>query len=137
MIHRRLSTDLFEIRPAASYPEDYLATVEQARLERDRSVEPAQKGASPAWLAYHTAYLGFPIWGETAPPVIRTFLKAHDLAGKVLIPFITHGGYGLGTSQSVLARHAPNARLQQGFAMEADQERKTMERVMGWLEAGS
>ena len=32
-----------------------------------------------------TLLLGFPIWGETAPPVIRSFL---------MIPFITHGGYG-------------------------------------------
>ena len=69
--------------------------------------------------------------------MIRTFLKVHDLAGKVLIPFITHGGYGVGNSQSVLAIHAPNARLQKGFAMEADQERKTMERIKGWLETSS
>ena len=82
---------------------------------------------------YDTVFLGFPIWGETAPPVIRAFLSAHDLAGKVLIPFVTHGGYGLGSSQSVLARHAPKARLRQGFVMEADQERRTMNQVNDWL----
>ncbi len=36
LIHRALRADLFEIRPASAYPEDYLATVEQARQERDR-----------------------------------------------------------------------------------------------------
>jgi flavodoxin len=133
LIHRELNTDLFEIRPASAYPEDYLETVEQARQERDRGVEPALAAKVSAMANYHTLYLGFPIWGETAPPIIRSFLKAHDLSGKTVIPFVTHGGYGLGNSQSVLKSHAPNARLQRGFAMQADQERQTMDRVTNWL----
>lgn len=50
-IHRALGTDLFEIRPAQPYPEDYEATVEQAKQERDRGVEPTmaeQIATSPA-----------------------------------------------------------------------------------------
>jgi flavodoxin len=133
LIHRGLDTDLFEIRPASSYPEDYLATVEQARQERDRGFEPDLAANVPNMAAYDTVYLGFPIWGETAPPVIRSFLKTHDLAGKTLIPFVTHGGYGLGNSQLVLASHAPKARLRRGFSMAADQERQTMNRVNSWL----
>lgn len=35
LIQRGLGADLFEIRPAYPYPEDYLQTVEQARQERD------------------------------------------------------------------------------------------------------
>ena len=133
LIHRALSTDLFEIRPASPYPEDYLATVEQARQERDRCFEPMLEAKVPNMAAYDTVYLGFPIWGETTPSVIRSFLKAHDLSGKTVIPFVTHGGYGLGNSRSVLASHAPKARLRKGFSMQADQERQTMEKVTGWL----
>lgn len=138
LIHRAPragGTDLFEIKPANAYPDDYLATVEQARQERDSGDEPALAAKVPGMSNYDTVFLGFPIWGETAPPVIRAFLSAHDLAGKTLIPFVTHGGYGLGNSQTVLARHAPKARLRKGFVMEADQERRTMDRVNGWLKA--
>lgn len=133
LIHRGLGADLFEIRPASPYPEDYLATVEQARQERDQGFEPALEARVPNMAVYDIVYLGFPIWGETTPPVIRSFLKAHDLAGKTLIPFVTHGGYGLGNSQSILASHAPKAQLRRGFSMEADQERQTMNRVKRWL----
>jgi hypothetical protein len=56
------------------------------------------------------------------------------MGGKTLIPFVTHGGYGPGNSKSVLAIHAKGAKLEDGFVMEADQERKTMERVNEWLE---
>jgi flavodoxin len=137
LIHRTRGTDLFEIRPARSYPEDYLETVEQARIERDSGHEPALESKVTRMADYDTVFLGFPIWGETAPPVIRSFLSAHDLSNKALIPFVTHGGYGLGNSLSVLASHAPKARLRDGFVMEADQERRTMDRVKGWLSAGT
>jgi hypothetical protein len=78
-------------------------------------------------------FLGFPVWGETAPPIIRSFLSQHDLSGKVLVPFITHGGYGLGNSLRVLARYAPDARLTEGLTMEADQERRALNSVTQWL----
>lgn len=133
LIHRATSSDLFEIRAASPYPEDYLATVEQARQERDSGFEPALDGTVSSLSTYDTVYLGFPIWGETTPPVIRSFLKQHDLSGRTVFPFITHGGYGLGNSLSILSSHAPKARLLGGFSMQADQERQTMERVDDWL----
>jgi flavodoxin len=132
-IHRALATDLFEIQPARPYPEDYEQTVAQATQERDRGYEPPLAAKVPDIAAYTTIFLGFPIWGETAPPVIRSFLKAHDLKGKTLRPFITHGGYGPGNSLAVLAAHAPGARIEPAFVMEADQERRTMEQVKSWL----
>lgn len=134
-IHRALGTALFEIQPATPYPDDYEQTVEQARKERDSGYKPVLKETVPNMASYKTIFLGFPIWGETAPPVIRSFLSSHDLAGKTLIPFITHGGYGLGSSLSVVAAHAPKARLlDAGFTMQADQERQTLTRVTSWLE---
>jgi flavodoxin len=133
LIQRGLGADLFEIRPANAYPEDYLQTVEQARQERDSGFEPELESKVSALNDYDTVYLGFPIWGETAPPIVRSFLTAHNLTGKTLIPFNTHGGYGLGSSRQVIAAHAPKSRLMDGFVMESEQERKTMERVNGWL----
>lgn len=135
LLQRSFGADLFEILPATPYPDEYLATVEQARQERDRNVEPALEAQVPNMASYATVFLGLPIWGEKAPPILRSFLSAHDLSGKAVYPFITHGGYGLGSSESVIARHAPKAKLQTAFSMQADQERQTMERVNAWLGA--
>ncbi|MFT3997080.1 MAG: flavodoxin [Asticcacaulis sp.] len=132
-ISRLLSADLFEIRAARPYPEDYEATVEQARLETTRGDEPPLAATIADLSAYETIYLGFPVWGGTAPPVIRTFLRQHDLSGKTLYPLITHGGYGTGNSLDVLKSHAPNARHQAPFVMEADQERRTLTQIRTWL----
>jgi flavodoxin len=131
--HRALHTDLFEIRPATPYPEEYLETVEEARQERDSGRERELETKISNVAGYDTVFLGFPVWGETTPPIIRAFLSGHDLSDKTLIPFVTHGAYGLGNSNSVLASHAPKARLHAGFVIEADQERRTMDQVNLWL----
>lgn len=133
LIQRALGADLFEIRPATTYPEDYLKTVEQASQEKKRGYEPPLAASVPDVARYDTMYLCFPVWAETAPPIIRSFLKAHDLSGKSVVPFITHGGFGLGNSLDVLRSHAPRARFQREFSMQADQERQTMNAVLGWL----
>lgn len=133
-IQRARNADLFEIVPAAAYPEDYEQTVAQAQRERESNFEPPLRATVPNLSDYDTVFLGFPIWGQTAPPVIRSFLSAHDLSGKALVPFITHGGYGLGNSLSVVATHARGAQIADtAFSMEADQERRTLEQVTRWL----
>ncbi|MFT9216317.1 MAG: flavodoxin [Acetobacter malorum] len=132
-LHRNVGGEIFEIRPARPYPEDYEQTVAQAKQERDSGYEPPLAATVPDFDTYDTVFLGFPIWGETAPPVIRSFLHTHDWKGKILRPFITHGGYGVGNSPSVLASHAVGATIEAPFVMEADQERRTLNEVRGWL----
>lgn len=134
VIHRSLKTDLLAIEPAAPYPEDYFQTVEQAKNERARGTKPALKNSVADIGRYETVYLGFPIWGTSVPPAVQTFLSTHNLAGKLLIPFITHGGYGKGDSDDILAALAPTARREKPLVIECDQERRTTETVASWLE---
>jgi flavodoxin len=135
LLQRDLGATLFEIRAAEPYPEDYEATVAQAKRERDSRFEPVLASKTLELSGVDAVYLGFPIWGETAPPVIRSFLSAHDLSGKALHPFITHGGYGPGSSLAVLKAGAPHASLRDAFILEADQERRTIGQVRSWLSA--
>lgn len=132
-LQRALGADLFEIRPARPYPEDYEQHVAQATRERDSGYEPPLAGKVENIAKYGRIFLGFPVWGETAPPPIRSFLKAHDLRAKTLRPFITHGGFGVGNSRAVLAAHAVGAAIEDPFVMEADQERRTLNQVRDWL----
>lgn len=133
-VSRALQADLFEIVPENPYPADYFETVEQAKQESDRGYEPPLKADVADIASYTMVFLGFPIWGMTAPPVIRSFLAAHNLLGKTVIPLVTHGGYGQGNSLGVVAGHARGANLVGGFSMQAPQERQTIERVTEWLD---
>lgn len=132
-LHRALGADLFEIRPVQPYPADYDDHVAQAARETADGIAPPLAEQPADIGAYQEIFLGFPIWGQTAPPPIRSFLMLHDLAGKTIRPFITHGGYGVGRSLSIIADHAPGARITDAFVMEADQERRTRDQVGDWL----
>jgi flavodoxin len=135
-IARALDATLFQIVPAEVYPDNYDALVAQAESERKRGYEPLLRETVRDLQSYETVFLGFPIWGMTAPAVVRTFLTEHDLSGKTLVPFITHGGYGLGglgSSLAVVAEHAPGARLAKEFSKECDQERESLRQVTEWL----
>ncbi len=81
-IQRALRADLFEIESEEPYPEDYEQTVAQAVRERDSGYRPPLKANVPNIGSYEVVFLGFPIWGETAPPVIRSFLSQHDLSAR-------------------------------------------------------
>jgi flavodoxin len=132
-IKRQFEADLFEIRTADPYPEDYEQAVERARIERDAKAAPRLAERLGNTAADKTVFLGFPIWGMAMPAPVRSFLTIHDLAGKSLVPFITHGGYGTGSALRTLEELAPRAQILESFVMQADQERDTMNRVSGWL----
>ncbi len=132
-LQRRFGADLFEIRTAEPYPSDYEETV--ARAERERVAEatpPLAEGVADIG-GYVTVFLGFPIWGMALPAPVRTFLATHDLAGRTLVPFITHGGYGTGSAPETLAALAPEARIVTPFVREMDQERAIINAVSDWL----
>jgi flavodoxin len=124
---------VFEIQTVEPYPAEYLQMVEQAARESRSNYEPPLRASVREIARYSRVFLGFPIWGMTVPPPVRSFLARHDL-GKTLVSFITHGEYGTGNSLAVVRRMASKARIGDAFVMQGDQERDTLERVTRWLE---
>jgi flavodoxin len=134
-LQRRFQADLFEVRTAEPYPEDYQAHVDLAQRQQEAGIRPELAESVENIASYDTIFLGFPIWGMALPVPIQTFLTTHDLSGKTVVPFITHGGYGTGSAPEMLADLAPNARILEPFVLEMDQERATLNSVSSWLES--
>lgn len=59
-------------------------------------------------------YIGYPIWWGVAPRVVNTFIESNDLKGKVLIPFATSGGSGIGQSVAELKKAYPDLQWKDG-----------------------
>jgi flavodoxin len=133
-LQRRFQADLFEVRTAEPYPEDYQAHVDLAQRQQEAGIRPELAESVENIASYDTIFLGFPIWGMALPVPIQTFLTTHDLSSKTVVPFITHGGYGTGSAPEMLADLAPNARILEPFVLEMDQERATLNSVSSWLE---
>lgn len=116
-IQEATGADMYEIVPEKEYPNEYRATTEVARAERDNNERPAIKGSIPDVSQYDTIYIGSPIWWGEYPMVVRTFLDQVDLNGKTVTPYTTHEGSGLGSTTAILARQFPQANILEGLAI--------------------
>ena len=98
--------DLFEIEPEQAYTEadlDWRNKESRSTVEmNDPNCRPAMKGKVEDMGQYDTVFLGFPIWWGREPSIVDTFLDAHDLKGKTIIPFCTSGGSGFGNTAARL-----------------------------------
>lgn len=105
--------DLYEIKPEIPYTDmdlDWRNKQSRSSVEmNDLSSRPAIADHEANIAAYDVIFIGFPIWWHIAPTVINTFLEAYDFSGKVIIPFATSGGSGLGQTLEKLKPSVPGA----------------------------
>lgn len=110
--------DLYEIRPKEPYTkEDLDWTNKQSRSSvemNDPASRPALADRDADIAGHDVIFVGFPVWWYTAPSIIRTFLEAYDFSGKVIVPFATSGGSGLGDTARTLQELVPVAEVKDG-----------------------
>jgi flavodoxin len=114
-IHQTISGDLFEIKEATPYPRDYNAVLQQAKQEIANGFRPKLKDKIPEISDYDLIILGSPNWWSTISPPVATFLTQADYSDKTIVPFITHGGDGLGHTISDIRQLCPDANVLEGF----------------------
>ena len=72
--------------------------------------------------------------------IVYSFLEKENIDGKILVPFCTHEGSGLGATASNLKKHFPEAKVvQKGLAIKGTIAQKdaqtTAKAVETWLKA--
>lgn len=125
--------DLFEIVPAAAYPAEYGAVVDQAKKEIGGGVRPALKGRLPDVGAYDVIFVGSPCWWSTVAPPVATFLADCDWAGKTVVPFMTHEGSGMRHSEADIRRLCPRSTVPDGLAVRGSAVRNSKDEVGRWV----
>ncbi|NBH15482.1 flavodoxin [Lachnospiraceae bacterium] len=99
---------LYEIVPQKAYTSaDLNYNNDNCRANKEMENEnarPAIKGSVKNMASYDVIYIGFPIWWETAPRIIDTFVESYDFSGKTIIPFCTSGSSGISTASSDLKK---------------------------------
>lgn len=101
-IHEKTGGDLVEIIPTEPYSEVYNECTARAQREISADARPEIMTRINNIDQYKTIILGYPIWWNTVPPVVRTFLDSYNLSGKTIMPFCTHGGSGISGSMTKL-----------------------------------
>ena len=113
-----VGADLYEIRPAEPYTDadlNWMDKKSRSTVEmQDPACRPAIAEPVEGMDQYDTVFVGFPIWWYVEPRIVDTFLERYDFSGKILIPFATSGGSGIGKAEQSMRAHCPNADWKQG-----------------------
>jgi flavodoxin len=122
IIHQKVGGILVALELEMPYPKDYRATVLQVVRENETGYLPPLKTRIDRIEQYDFVFLGFPTWGMQLPPPIKSFLHQYNLKGKVIVPFNTNGGYGVGSSFETVRELCPQSTILQGFSTRGGSE---------------
>lgn len=110
--------DLLEIVPTEIYTSgdlDWTNPSSRSSIEiKDLSYRPSIKDININLDKYQKIYLGYPIWWDLAPNVVKTFIDSVDLTDKEIITFCTSGGTSLDNSTKDLQNTYPNLKITLG-----------------------
>lgn len=130
-----IGADLHEIKPEIPYTGgdlDWTNKKSRSSVEMgDKAFRPAVANKVENFEQYDKVFLAFPIWWYTAPTIVNTFLEQYDFSGKMLIPFATSGGSGMGGTNQDLAKSCPGAVLKDGRVFSANTSESSLK---AWAE---
>ncbi len=131
-----IGAGLFEIEPEQPYTAadvDWRNASSRSSVEmNDRSCRPAIASHVEDMGVYDVVFAGFPIWWYREPSIVDTFMEAYDFAGKLVVPFATSGGSGIGDSGANMAALAPGAKVERGDRLASS---ITAADLRGWASA--
>lgn len=117
---------------------EHIAEVTGGKLYRINPTEALQKEKEyhPQPLTdfetYDTVYIGYPIYYHKMPQMVTDFIESHDFSGKVIIPFSTHAGSGLGGTVEVIRYLCPDSTVKQGRAVGSAQVQTDKTNIQKW-----
>lgn len=138
MIAEQVGADMFEISTVTPYPDDYDECTEVAKQEQEENARPELAASVKNIGNYDIIFLGYPIWWSDMPMVVYTFLENYDFSGKTIIPFCTHEGSGISSTESSIAEVCPDTEVLEGLEIRGsiaqNSQDEAKETVAGWLE---
>jgi len=64
---------------------------------------------------------------------VFTFLESYDFSGKTIVPYCTHEGSGLGSSERDIKKLCPTAKVLPGLAIKGSAVGKADKELSSWL----
>lgn len=133
-IHELVGGNLFRIQEVNEYSSNYTDVLEAAKREIRQGEKPELKENISNIEKYDIVFLGYPIWWNTFPAPVKTFLSENKFSGKTIIPFCTHGGGVTEHSISDIIKLCPKAEDIEALAINGNAVNKSNNTIKDWLE---
>lgn len=92
-LQRATRADLEQISMVHPYMGSYEEVVAQGKREVESGFLPEIQPLAHDLSQYEVVAVGTPTWWYTMAPAVKSFFHDHDLSGKEIIFFQTHGGW--------------------------------------------
>lgn len=133
IIQKLTDAEWFKIEQMQAYSKDYNACIAQAQDDQRRNARPELKCYPENMEKYDTIYLGFPNYWGTMPMAVFTFLEHFDFSGKIIKPFCTHEGSGMGSSVKDIEKLCHGAKVEKGLAIRGCSVEKFQKEIEKWV----
>ena len=131
-IQKAVGGKLFEIETVKPYAEKYETCIEEAKRELRDNARPEIKGYPRDVVESDVVFVGYPNWWGTMPTCMFTWLEKLDLSGKIVAPFCTNEGSGLGRSERDLREICAGAILKPGLSIRGCRAAESETVVADW-----
>ena len=125
--------DTFSILTSEYYPTNYRDSTNVAKEEQSSDARPELSNHVENMEDYDIIFLGYPNWWGGLPMPVYTFLEEYDFSGKIIIPFASHEGSGLGNGPSEIAEICPDAQIMDGFAARGTEVSSSKADIETWI----
>lgn len=133
LISNLTGADVLELVPEVDYPNGMWATVDEFKEELANGSRRAIRPYDVDISQYDIIYISTPNWGDTVATPLLAFFDAEELTGKRILPFITHGGGGMGRCADDIVRLSSSKNY--GKALVYSGGNISERKVRKWLES--
>lgn len=133
IIKELTGADLFKIEQVKPYSKDYNECMAQAQDDQRQNARPDLKNYPKTLDEYDIIYLGYPNYWSAMPMAVFTFLEHFDFGGKIIKPFCTHEGSGMGSSINDIKKLCPGATVEKGLAIHGGSVERSREDIEKWI----
>ncbi len=127
------NADLFRVQPIKKYPYSYKECCDVAKQELNENKRPNLVNYLDNIDDYDIIYIGTPVWWGYPPMAMYTQLEKLNFDGKIIMPFTTHEGSGLGNCVSEIKKICNNADVKDGCAIYGSNVYNSKNEIENWI----
>ena len=125
-------SDIIKIEPAIPYSKEYDIAINEAKEKQKTHNAPILKEVGDI-SSYEIIYIGSPVYWDMLPEEMVTALKDLDFNGKIIKPFTTHEGSGLGSIPNQIKDICVGSKVEDGLAIKGTDVYNSKEKVREWI----
>lgn len=127
--------ELFSIQVIEPYPSDWNGCLNRANKEKSENARPELVQTVEDIENYDVIFLGFPNWWYSCPMAIFSFIEVHDLSGKQIYLFCSHGTGGLARSVQDITAALPKSSVSEDvFDAYEEDTMDSQDKIEEWIE---